>query len=155
MRRKEVVHDDKVNLATSRQLDAVQAIEARQERVRVLLHVLVVVLQDLAQELVLRVADRFDDEAVVAREVEERAALARRPEFGQDVLGGEGDEVVGRVEVEVFAQFTEHPGRVILELEVVLDGRCQLVSDAVGAVGSVRSRAAAAIALTYISKLNL
>lgn len=45
--------------------------------------------------------NRLDDEPVVTREVEERARLARRAEFGEDVLGGEGKEVVGGVQVEV------------------------------------------------------
>ena len=99
--REEVVHDDEVDLAPVRELHAVQAVEAREQRVRVRLHVLVVLLEDPPQELVLRVVDRFDDEAVVAREVEERARLSRRAEFRQDVLRGEREEVVGGIELEV------------------------------------------------------
>lgn len=65
--------------------------------------------------------NRLDDEPVVTREVEERARLARRAEFGEDVLGSEGKEVVGGVQVEVvLAQFSEYPWCVVLELEVVL-----------------------------------
>lgn len=66
VRREKVVHDDEVDLFASRELDSVQAVETRQEGMRVLLDVLVVVLQDRAQELVLRVPDRLDDEAVIA-----------------------------------------------------------------------------------------
>jgi hypothetical protein len=118
-----------VNLAPVRQLHAVQAIEAREERVRVGLEVHVVVLQDREQELVLAVPDRLDDEAVVARKVEERARLARRAELGQDVLGGEREQVVGRIEAEELADVAEDPGRVVLELEVVLGRRRELVAD--------------------------
>jgi hypothetical protein len=89
----------------------------------------VVVLQDREQELVLAVPDRLDDEAVVARKVEERARLARRAELGQDVLGGEREEVVGRIEAEELADVAEDPGRVVLELEVVLGRRRELVAD--------------------------
>lgn len=129
MRREKVVHDDEVDLFASRELDSVQAVEPRQEGMRVLLDVLVVVLQDRAQELVLRVPDRLDDEAIIARKVEERSALAGRTEFRQDVLGGEGDEVVGRVEVEVLAQLAEYPGSIVFELEVVFDRGRELVAD--------------------------
>ena len=65
------------------------------------LHVLVVLLQYPSEELVFRVVDRLDDEAVVAREVEERARLSGRAEFRQDVLRGEREEVVGGIELEV------------------------------------------------------
>lgn len=81
MRGEEVVHDDKVNLLPVRKLDAMQAVKARDECVRVLLDVLVVILEDRPEELVLAVSDRLDDEAVVAREVEEGTALAGRAEL--------------------------------------------------------------------------
>lgn len=120
MRRKEVVHDDEMDLLAARELDAMEAVEAGEEGVGVLLDVLVVLLEDAPEELVLGMSDRLDDEPVVAREVEERPRFARRAEFGEDVFGGEGDEVVGGVEVEVLAQLAEDPRRVVLELEVVL-----------------------------------
>lgn len=131
MGREEVVHDDEVDLAAARELDTVKAVEAREEGVRVLFDVLVIFLEDAPQELVLRVSDRLDDEAVVAREVEKGARLARRAQLGEDVLGGKGDEVVGGVEVEVLAQLAEDPRSVVLELEVVLGRRRELVADAV------------------------
>jgi len=131
MGREEVVHDDKVDLAAARELDTVKAVEAREEGVRVLLDVLVILLEDAAQELVLGVSDRLDDEPVVARKVEEGARLARRAQLGEDVLGGERDEVVGGVEVEVLAQLPEDPRSVIFELEVVLGRGRELVADAV------------------------
>jgi hypothetical protein len=71
MGRHEVVHDDKVDLPTSRQLDPMQAIEARDEGVRVVPDVLVVLLEDTPKELVLGVVNRFDDEAVIPGKVKE------------------------------------------------------------------------------------
>lgn len=73
MRREEIVHDDKVDLLAARELDAVEAVEAGEESVGVLLDVLVVLLEDAPEELVLRVANRLDNEPVVAGEVEERS----------------------------------------------------------------------------------
>jgi hypothetical protein len=91
-----------------------------------------VVPQDRKQELVFGVSDSFDDETIVAREVEEGARFAWGAEFGEDILGGEGEEVVGGVEMEVvFSEFAEDPGRVILEFEVVLGGRSEFVTDTV------------------------
>ena len=43
--------------------------------------------KDLAEELVLVVVDRLDDEAVVSREVEERPRLAGRTQLRENVLG--------------------------------------------------------------------
>jgi hypothetical protein len=48
-----------------------------------------VVFQDGEEEFVLRVLDGFDDEAVIAREVE-GARFAWGAEFGEDVFEGEG-----------------------------------------------------------------
>ena len=80
----------------------------------------------------LRVPDGFDDEAVVAGEVEEGAGLAGGAELAEDVFRGEGEEVVGRVELEgVFAEVAEDPWRVVFKLEVVLCGGSQLISDTV------------------------
>ena len=78
VRGEEVVHDHEVDFASVGKLDAVEAVEARDERVWIVLHMLVVLLQDLPQVLVLGMMDGLDDEAVVAREVEERSRLARR-----------------------------------------------------------------------------
>lgn len=82
VRGEEVVHDDEVDLAAVGKLHAVEAVEAREQRVRVTLHVLVVLPEDSPEELVLIVVDRLDDEAVVARKVEERSRLSRRPKLG-------------------------------------------------------------------------
>jgi hypothetical protein len=89
VRREEVVHDDKVDLAPPRQLDAVEAIETGQQGVRVGFDMFMIVLEDGSKELVLRVRNGFDDKPIVAREVEERAGLSGGAEFGQDVFGGE------------------------------------------------------------------
>jgi hypothetical protein len=76
--RKQVVHDDKVDLGASGEFDTVQAIEAREEGMGISLDMFVVLLEDRAEELVFGGVDGLDDEAVVAAKVEERARLARR-----------------------------------------------------------------------------
>ena len=53
-----------------------QPIEPTNERMRVVLDVLVVPRQYAPEVCMLRMVDRLDDEAVVAREVEERAGFA-------------------------------------------------------------------------------
>ena len=73
MRREKVVHNDEMDLASSRQLNTMQAIEPAEERVRILLDVIKVLRKNAQQELVFRVSNRLDDEAVVARKVEEGA----------------------------------------------------------------------------------
>lgn len=132
MRREQIVHNHEMDLAPSRQLHPMQPVKAREQRVRIRLDVVVVVLQDRPQELMLVVVDRLDDEAVVAREVEEGAGFARGAELGEDVFRGEGEEVVRRVEPEfLFPQLAEDPRRVVFEFEVVLCRRREFVSDAV------------------------
>ena len=107
---------------------------------RVVPHVRVVRLQDVSEELVLRVVYGLDDKPVVAREVEKRAGLPGRAELGEDVFRGEGEEVVRGVDMEVvFAQLAEDPWRVVFELEVVLCRRRELVPDAFLVV-SIRTR---------------
>lgn len=76
MRWEQVVHDDEVNLASVRELDAMQTVEATEERMGVRLDMLVVVFEDGEEELVLRMSDCLDDEAIVSREVEERSGFA-------------------------------------------------------------------------------
>ena len=55
-----------------------KAVEAGEQRVRVALDVFVVLTEDAAEEFVFIVMDGLDDEAIVAREMEERARLAGR-----------------------------------------------------------------------------
>ena len=87
--------------------------------------------KDAAEELVLGVVDGLDDEAVVARKVEERAGLAGRAELGEYVLCGEREEVVRGVEVEVvFTQLTEDPRCVVLEFKVVFSRGSEFVANA-------------------------
>jgi len=86
---------------------------------RVLHDVFVVLLQDLPQEFVFGMSNRFDDEPIISREVEEGSRFPWRTEFREDVFRSERDEVVGRIEEEVFAQFAEYPWSVIFELEIV------------------------------------
>ena len=121
MWREKVIHDDEVDLTTMRELHAMEAVKAGDKSVRVVLHVLVVLLELPEQVGVLAVVDRLDDEPVVAREVEERSRLARRAKLREDVLGREGEEIVGWIKMEVvLAQLAEDPRSVVLELEVVL-----------------------------------
>lgn len=94
MRWEEVVHDDEVDLPAVGHLDTMKTVEPRQQRVRVGLHVCMVLLQHLAKELVLAVMEGLDDEPVVPREIEERAGFAGRPQFREDVFAGERDEVI-------------------------------------------------------------
>lgn len=126
--RKQVVHDDKVNLFPVRHLDPVQPVKLREQRVWVINDMLIVVLEDLAQKLVLGVVDRLDDVLVVAGEVEEAAALSGRPQLREYVLAGQGHEIVGGIEAKERPQMAEYPRRIVLELEVVLCRWYQLVS---------------------------
>lgn len=78
MRREKIVHDHEMNLPPSWQLDPMQAIEPGQQGMRIFLDELMVLLEDRAQKFVLRMPNRFDDETIVAREVEEGAGFPRR-----------------------------------------------------------------------------
>lgn len=78
VRREEIVHDDKVDFSAMRELDTMKAIKPGKKRVGIVLHVLVVLFEDRAEELVLRVMDGLDDEAVVSGEVEEGAGFTGR-----------------------------------------------------------------------------
>lgn len=80
----------------------------------------VVVLQNAAEELVLGVMDRLDDEFIVTGEIKEAAALPRRAKLGKDIFAGERDQVIGRVKCKRGTQMAEDPGRVVFELEIVL-----------------------------------
>jgi hypothetical protein len=75
MRRKQVVHDDEMDLTPIGYLYAMQTVELGEERVGVLLYVVVVVLQYLPEELVFGVVDGLDDVFVVSGEIEEAATL--------------------------------------------------------------------------------
>lgn len=99
----------------------------------------VVVFQDGPQEFVFRVRDCLDDEAVVARKIEEGTGFSWRPEFGEDVLCRQGKQIICRVEMKVFVtQVAEDPWGVVFELKIVLGGWCELVADAI--VSSIRDR---------------
>ena len=73
MWREKVVHNDEMDLASSRQLNTMQTIESTEERVRILLDVIKVLRKNAQQELVFRMSNRLDDEAVVTRKVEKGA----------------------------------------------------------------------------------
>lgn len=97
---------------------------------RVILDVRVILSQDTAEEFMLRVVYRLDNETIVAREVKEGTGLARATKLGENVFCGEREKVVGRVESKViFTQLPKNPWRVVLELEVILRRRSELVSN--------------------------
>ena len=66
-----------------------QAKEARDKCVRILLHVFPVMAQDLAQKLVFRMVDGLDDETVILREVKETTALAGRSKLRENISTGQ------------------------------------------------------------------
>ena len=135
MRGEEVVHDHEMDLATSRKLDTVKTVESGDEGVRVGLDVIMVALEDAQEVLVLGMVDSLDNIFVIAGKVEEGPRLSGATEFGENVFGGEREEVVGRVDMEVgFAEVTEDPGRIIFEFEVVFGGGGKFVSDNVETV---------------------
>lgn len=80
------------------------------------------------EEFVFGMVDCFDDVLIIAREVEEATTFAGRSKLGQNVFAGEGHEVVGGIEAEFRSQVSEHPWRIVLELEIVLRGGNQFVS---------------------------
>lgn len=90
MGREEVVHDHEVDLAPVGHLDAMEAVELGDERVGILLDVLVVLREDLAEEFMFGMMDRLDNVLVVSGEVEEAPAFPRGAEFGEDVFAREG-----------------------------------------------------------------
>ena len=65
-----------MDLASIGYLYAMQTVKLRKKRVGVLLHMVVVVLQYLPEELVFGVVDGLDDVLVVPGEIEKAAALA-------------------------------------------------------------------------------
>ena len=69
-------------------LYAMQTVKLGKKGVRVLLDVVVIVFENLAEELVFSVVDCFDNVLVVAGEIEEAATLAWRAELGKDVFAG-------------------------------------------------------------------
>lgn len=73
MRGKQVVHDDEMDFSSSWQFHSMQSIEAGKQRMRVILHVLMIILQDRPKVFVFSVVNGLDDETVVPREVEKGA----------------------------------------------------------------------------------
>ena len=76
------------------------------------------------------VVDGFDYKPVVAREIEKGARFSWAAELGENVLGGEGEEVIGGIESEVvLSKLTKDPWRVVFELEIIFGRGCQLVTN--------------------------
>ena len=123
MWRKQIVHDDKVNLPAVRHFDSMEAVKLGDEGIRVAFDVLVVVAQDPAEELVFGVVDGLDDVLVVSGKVKEAPTLPGGPQFGQDVFARQRNEVVSRVELELSTQTSKNPRGIVLEFEVVFRRR--------------------------------
>jgi len=79
--------------------------------------------QDLSEKFVLGVVDGLDDVLVVARKIEEATTLAGRAQFGQNILAGEGHQVISRIESELGTKVSKDPRRIVLEFEIVFCGR--------------------------------
>ena len=123
-----------MNLAAARQLDSMQAIESRQEGMWVIYDVLVIVAQYTPQKLVFRVRNRLYDEPIVAVKVEKRPRLAGRPQFREDILCRERQEIVGWVEVKVLlAQVSKYPWRIVFEFKIVACRGRQFIADSTSA----------------------
>ena len=87
----------------------------------------VVVFQDGEEEFVLWMPDGFDDEAVVAGEVE-GAWFAQGAEFGEEVVCG--------VQVEaIFVQFVEYPGGMVFGFEIIFSQGREIVANTGGEDG--------------------
>lgn len=70
---KEVIHNHEMDFPPVGQLYTMETIKARKESVRVVFDMFIIVLEGLEEEFMFGVADSFDDEPVVTREVEEGA----------------------------------------------------------------------------------
>ena len=116
-----------MNLASIGYLHSMQAIKLGEQSVRVLLYVVVVVLEDFAEELVFAVVDGFDDVLVISGEIEEASTLSRGAKFGKDILASQRDEIICRIETKDGAEMSKDPRRVILEFEVILCRRSKFV----------------------------
>lgn len=125
MRWEDVVHYDEVDFATAGKLDTVEAVKPREERMWVRFDMGVVRWQDAQKEGMFGMVDGLDNEAVVAREVEERTGLSGRSKLGENVFRGEGEQVICRVKVKVvLPKRPEYPRSVIFKLEVIFCRRC-------------------------------
>jgi hypothetical protein len=119
-----------MNLLSPRKLYTMKSIKPAQQSMRVRFDMLPVLRENAKEKLVFCVPDGLYDEAVIAGEVEERAAFARGGEFGENVLGCEGEEVVCRIQREVvFAEFAEDPRSIVFEFEVISRRGSKFVPD--------------------------
>jgi hypothetical protein len=128
MRGEEVVHDNKMDLASIGYLNAVKPVELGQESVGVFLDMVIILLENFAEKLMFAVMNGLDDVLVVSRKVEEASTLAGRPKLGKNVLAGEGYQVIGRIQPKRGSKMAEHPRCIVLEFEVVLGRWGELVS---------------------------
>ena len=69
--RKDIVHDDEMDLATMRKFYSVKTVESTEQGVRILDDMFVVVLQDGTETIEFGGVDGVDDESIIAGEVEE------------------------------------------------------------------------------------
>lgn len=130
MGREEVVHYYKVNLSTVWYLYSMETIELRDECVWITFDMRMVITEDFAQQFMLGMVDGLDYIFIVSGEIEEAAAFARRSKFGENVLAGQGHQVVGRIQLEFCPEMAEHQRCIIFELEIVLGGWSKLIARA-------------------------
>lgn len=89
---------------------------------------LVIFWKNLSQQFVFGVVDSLDNVFIVPGEVEEASALSWRAQLGEDILAGQGHQIVGRVKAELGSQMPENPRRIVLKFEVVFCRGRQLVT---------------------------
>ncbi|KAG9796248.1 SAICAR synthase-like protein, partial [Aureobasidium melanogenum] len=141
----QVVHDDKVDFPTVRDLDPMQPIKLADQRVGIVQHMAVVVPQNLSQKLMLGVMDGFDNVFVVAGKIKKRARLSRTAQFRQDVFASQTDQIVGWIETKGCPEMPENPGSfpVISKLNLCLASKS----------ASVNSRSIFALVLDTVNRM--
>lgn len=112
----------------------------------------VVILQNLSQELMLGMMNRFDDIFVISREVKETSTLSGGSQFRKNVFACQRHEIIRRIQLESCPKTSKYPWRVVLEFEVVLCRWGQLIPGTVYSISQVLSHM---LIVTYISNENL
>lgn len=116
-------------LGPSHRLDHVQAMEPGQQRASILLHMPVVLGNQLQQQPQLLVLHRFDQKAVVIRQEEGAARLARRGQQAKGSVACQGEEVVHVVYAKELSEALEDKGAVVLPLEAAAVVAAQVLAN--------------------------
>lgn len=111
----------------------------------------VVILENLAEKLVLAMVNSFDDVLVISGKVEKASTLSRRPELRENVLSCQRHEVIGWIETEARTQMAEDPRSVVLKLEIVLGRGNEFIS---GTEGGLAATGKHSDERTHISKVD-